>query len=225
MLDAGNKGVVLTDISARCAYCPTISCAFGTRDGAPRFCPGINSAQLVDESERALEDAEVLRCAREASRVEAAGYCHWTRVQEIIEFSRRMGFKRIGVAFCIGLIREARSLSDILKAHGFDVVSVCCKVGIAPKETLGLKDSEKIRPGTFEGHCNPIAQALILDGEQCDLNVLVGLCVGHDSLFLKHTSTLTTVLVAKDRVTGHNPAAVLYTSDSYYNRLKNPEEL
>ena len=107
-------------------------------------------------------------------------------VQEIIEFSRRMNFRKIGVAFCIGLIREARSFSDILKAHDFEVVSVCCKVSIAPKETLGLREAEKIRPG---GHCNPIAQA--------------------------H---------AKDRVTGQDPAAVLYTSDSYYNKLKNPEE-
>ena len=214
----------MADRSPKCAYCPTISCCFGTEEGAPRFCPGINKTELVNKAKRVLEDREVLRCAQEASRVEAAGYCRWTRVQEVIEFSRRMGFDRIGVAFCIGLIREARSFSDILKAHQFEVISVCCKVGIAPKETLGLSDAEKIRPGAFEGHCNPIAQALILDGEQCDLNVLVGLCVGHDALFFKYTNTLTTVLVAKDRVTGHNPAAVLYTSDSYYNKLKNPEE-
>ena len=213
----------MSDGAPNCAYCPTVSCVFGTREGAPRFCPGVNRQERVSEASRALEDDETLRCAREASRVEGAGYCRWTRVQEIIEFARRMGFEKIGVAFCIGLIREARSFSDILKAHGFEVVSVCCKVGIAPKETLGLSDDEKIRPGTFEGHCNPIAQALILDGERCDLNVLVGLCVGHDALFFKHTRTLTTVLIAKDRVTGHNPAAVLYTSDSYYNKLKNPE--
>ena len=210
--------------SPQCAYCPTISCAFGTRDGAPRFCPGSNKAELVNESERALKVGDILRCAQEASRVEATGYCRWTRVQEVMEFSRRMGFEKIGVAFCIGLIREARLFSDILKANHFEVASVCCKVGISPKESLGLRDAEKIRPGSFEGHCNPIAQALILDEERCDLNVLVGLCVGHDALFFKHTNTLTTVLIAKDRVTGHNPAAVLYTSDSYYNKLKNPEE-
>ena len=74
-----------------------------------------------------------------------------------------------------------------------------------------------------EACCNPIARALILDAEGCGLNVLVGLCVGHDSLFIKHAKALTTVLVAKDRVTGHNPAAALYTLNSYYSRLKSPD--
>ena len=60
----------------------------------------------------------------------------------------------------------------------------------------------------------------LLNEAETDLNVVVGLCVGHDSLFFRHSDALVTVLVAKDRVTGHNPAAVLYTSHSYYQRLK-----
>lgn len=39
-------------------------------------------------------------------------------------------------------------------------------------------------------------------------------------LRFRHSEAPVTVLVAKDRVTGHNPAAVLYTSHSYYSRLK-----
>lgn len=170
-----------------------------------------------------LADAGVMQAAREASRVEGTGYGRWTRVQEVIEFAKRLGVTRVGVAFCIGLRNEAKALADILEAHGFEVVSVCCKVGGEPKEDLGIEDAEKVIPGVYEAYCNPIAQAFVLDGEGCGLNVLVGLCVGHDALFIKHTRTLTTVLVAKDRVTGHNPAAVLYTSGSYYNRLRNPE--
>ena len=34
---------------------------------------------------------------------------------------------------------------------------------------------------------------------------------------------LTTVLVAKDRVLGHNPVAALALADSYYGRLWGPE--
>jgi uncharacterized metal-binding protein len=49
---------------------------------------------------------------------------------------------------------------------------------------------------------------------------VVGLCVGHDSLFFRHSVAPVTVLVAKDRVTGHNPVAALYTSHSYYRRLR-----
>ena len=53
-----------------------------------------------------------------------------------------------------------------------------------------------------------------------ELNVVIGLCVGHDSLFFQHSRVPTTVLVVKDRVTGHNPVAALYTSRSYYRRLR-----
>lgn len=68
--------------------------------------------------------------------------------------------------------------------------------------------------------CNPILQAKVLNKEKTDLNVVVGLCVGHDSLFYKYSDTLVTTAVTKDRVLGHNPAAALYTADSYYSKLK-----
>jgi len=97
---------------------------------------------------------------------------------------------------------------------------VCCKAGSIPKEAIGLSDEEKIHPGQFEALCSPIGQAKLLNAAGTGLNVLVGLCVGHDSLFFRHSDAPVTVLVAKDRVTGHNPAAVLYTSHSYYGRLK-----
>ena len=66
----------------------------------------------------------------------------------------------------------------------------------------------------------PVGQAMLLNEAGTDLNVVVGLCVGHDSLFFRHSKAPVTVLIAKDRVTGHNPAAVLYTSHSYYSRVK-----
>ena len=87
-------------------------------------------------------------------------------------------------------------------------------------EGIGLTDEEKIRPGGFESLCNPIGQAKLLNEAGTGLNVVVGLCVGHDSLFFQHSEAPVTVLVAKDRVTGHNPAAALYTSHSYYRRLR-----
>jgi uncharacterized metal-binding protein len=205
-----------------CVKCAQAVCHFGIKEGTPDFCPTVNKEEVIREARGQLEDVEIMRAAREASRVEGTGYGKWTRVQEIIEFANRLDVGRIGIAFCIGLRKEAKLFADILEAHGFEVVSVCCKVGGEPKEDLGLDDSEKVIPGVYESYCNPIAQALILEDEGCELNVLVGLCVGHDSLFIKHARALTTVLVAKDRVTGHNPAAALYTSHSYYNRLKNP---
>ena len=141
------------------------------------------------------------------------------RVQEICEFAHRMNFKRLGIAFCGGLHDEARILSDILNAQDFEVVSVMCKCGGVPKESIDISDEQKIRSGEFEPMCNPVVQAGILNEEKTDFNILVGLCVGHDSLFLKYSSTFTTVLIAKDRVLGHNPAAALYTSSTYYSRM------
>ena len=39
-------------------------------------------------------------------------------------------------------------------------------------------------------------------------------CVGHDSLFYRYSDAYVTTLVTKDRVTGNNPAAALYTAGS-----------
>lgn len=68
--------------------------------------------------------------------------------------------------------------------------------------------------------CNPVLQAKILNEQKTDFNVMIGLCVGHDSLFLKHVEAPTTVLIVKDRVLVHNPAAALYGSTGMYSRFK-----
>jgi uncharacterized metal-binding protein len=118
------------------------------------------------------------------------------------------------------LLYESKLLQEILEANGFEVSSVCCKVGSIPKEEIGVADAEKIHPGEFEALCNPVGQAKLLEEAGTELNIVVGLCVGHDSLFFRHSTAPVTVLVAKDRVTGHNPAAAIYTSHSYYKNLK-----
>jgi len=93
-----------------------------------------------------------------------------------------------------------------------------------PKETIGITEEQKIKgPGKWETMCNPIAQAQILNDSHTEFNVLVGLCVGHDSLFFKYAEAPTTVLIAKDRVFGHNPVAGLYLSHSYYRKLRRKE--
>jgi len=101
------------------------------------------------------------------------------------------------------------------------VVSVRCKVGATPKERIGIKPEEKIGgPEKWESMCNPITQAEVLNAEKVDLAIMLGLCIGHDTLFIKYCRVPMTVIAVKDRVTGHNPLAALYLSDSYYARLK-----
>lgn len=144
----------------------------------------------------------------------------WNRVEDTIAFAKLMHYKKIGIATCIGLLDETSKLAAILTAQGFDPVSVCCKAGSIDKLKLGLNESDKVRPETFEPACNPVAQAKLLNRAQTDMNIIVGLCVGHDMLFNKHSEAPVTTLVVKDRVTGHNPAAVLYGQNFYYKRLQ-----
>jgi uncharacterized metal-binding protein len=149
------------------------------------------------------------------------GFVHarWTRVEDTIAFARLMGYRRVGIATCIGLLEESRRLEAVLRVNGLEPVSVCCKVGSVDKGQLGVPEEEKLRPGGFEPACNPVAQARILEAAATDMNVVVGLCVGHDMLFARHSKAPVTTLVVKDRVTGHNPAAALYGQGFYYKRL------
>ena len=106
---------------------------------------------------------------------------------------------------------------------GFEVISILCKAGRTSKDRVGIKDEEKIFRGTEESMCNPIFQAKLLNEEKTDFNILLGLCVGHDSLFFQYAKAPTTVLAVKDRVTGHNPLVPIYLSTSYYQKLRHSE--
>jgi uncharacterized metal-binding protein len=205
-----------------CHSCGVQACAVEPDQADyPGICPIPEHGELLAQVQlEYLGNEQTLKLAAAASRTEAAGYCRETRVEEIMNFARRLGVSHLGIACCIGLRREAAIAADIFQAHGFTVSCVICKVGSVAKEELGLDDSEKIRPGQFEAMCNPIAQARLLAEAGTGLNVLIGLCVGHDSLFFRHSEAPVTVLVAKDRVTGHNPAAALYLSRSYYRKLR-----
>jgi uncharacterized metal-binding protein len=204
----------------KCASCAAQACYAepGTAE-YPDFCPIPTSADVLTRARRVYDDETIRIVAAEAARTEAAGYCRETRVEEVMNFARRLGASHLGLAFCIGLRREAALAQKIFEVGGFRVSSVCCKVGSIPKEDVGLAEEEKIRPGQYESLCNPVAQAVLLAAAGTELNVAVGLCVGHDSIFFRYSKAPVTVLVAKDRVLGHNPAAALYTSSSYYKRL------
>jgi uncharacterized metal-binding protein len=169
-------------------------------------------------------DGEDARVSRAAAEVEGIYYGKLTRIEEIIAFANRIEAKRIGIATCIGLIEETRVFVKILEAHGLESYTVLCKVGSVDKTEVGIPEELKILKGSHESLCNPIFQARIFNAQKTDLNVIVGLCVGHDSLFIKHSDALVTTLITKDRVLAHNPAAALYTAGFYYKRLLLPEK-
>ena len=210
-----------------CAYCPgTVrACRQGeAEERGPGFCPSKVDPDTQGFARALYDDPETRRIAMESAKVEAEGYCKWTRVEEIVQFARKMGYRKIGIANCISFVDHAYVLTGILESHGFEVVSVACKNGSIPKESIGLTEEQKIRPGQFEALCNPVAQAELLAAHGAEFNVVMGLCIGHDSLFFKYAKAPSTVLVAKDRVLGHNPVAALQLADSYYSRLWGPDK-
>jgi uncharacterized metal-binding protein len=225
------KEKTMDEMDCNCAKCLVVEKLCRSKNGVgPAQCPTKKQAGTVEKALKEYDDPDTREFARMASIQEGSCYAQRdakpfvpmptkTRLEEIIEFSRRMGYRRLGVVFCGGLSKEAAILTDILEKHGFEIVSVCCKVGGIPKERIGVKDTEKVKIGEFEPMCNPIAQAKIINEAKTDFNILMGLCVGHDSLFLKFVEGLTTVFAVKDRVTVHNPIAVLYNSDAYYRRF------
>ena len=203
----------------KCSKCVLFVCEHPEKAGAVSkldFCPMNINKDVLAEAKKEYEKPDVRRLAHASALVESEGYMKWTRVEDTMEFARRMNFVRLGVACCVGLAEEGKVLTDILESNGFEVTFVFCKTGGVPKEELGLKDKEKVHPGTFEPICNPVAQALIMNKAKTELNIIVGLCVGHDSTFIKYSKAPVTVLVAKDRVLCHNPAGALYTAKGYY---------
>ena len=224
-----------------CARCTRVVCFPQIRsdeeppiDDAPAFCPMKLMPDLIEKATTEYDRPEVREFARLASVQEFECYeilpegrrTKIPRVEELIQFSRKCGYKRLGIAFCTGLANEARILTDILENKGFEVVSVRCKVGATPKERIGIKEEEKIRgPGWLESMCSPIVQAEILNSVKVDLAILLGLCIGHDTLFIKYCRVPMTVIAVKDRVFGHNPLAALYLANTgYYGRLMTKAE-
>ncbi|ACL04731.1 Protein of unknown function DUF1847 [Desulfatibacillum aliphaticivorans] len=223
--------------AAHCAQCDLDlferSCLFESGKGA-KGCPTLTRQDVVRAANKAYEAPETLEFARQASIQESECYANRdqspyvlqpckTRIVEVAEFAQKMGYKRLGLAFCLGLMNEAKTVAEIFEAWGFEMVSVMCKAGrTSKKAVLGLEDDEMIYRGMDEPACNPVFQAELLNHERTEFNILLGLCVGHDSLFFQHAKAPTTVLAVKDRVTGHNPLAAVYGVSMYHQRIKIP---
>ena len=199
-----------------CVDCGVTNCSRGDQS-YPEFCLTTSlDQQLLDEVMAEYKKEDINRIAVVAAEVEADHYCQLTRVEEIMEFARGIKAKKLGIATCAGLIAEARIASKIFRKNGFEVFGVACKCGAVRKTEIGIPERcEKVGPAM----CNPILQATLLNKEKTELNIVIGLCVGHDSLFYKYSEAPVTTLVTKDRVLAHNPVGALYQADKYYKRL------
>jgi len=224
----------------QCAHCDAYVCMSDMQTGKmregekPEYCPLLTKEDVLKRSIELYDEPDNHKMAYIAAVQEFENY-EWlpgrklktniTRIEEIMDFAKKMGYRKLGMAFCAGLKYEAGIADQIFRAKGFDFVSVCCKCSSTPKERIGLSDHQKIRgPGMIEIMCSPISQALVLNDEKVELAILMGLCVGHDTLFMKYLECPVTVLAVKDRVFGHNPIQALYLSQGpYYRRLLQEE--
>lgn len=205
------------DLKKSCIDCAVKNCDTGDKS-YPAFCPttALDEDFIRETMKLYTENPENAKVTKISAMVEYENYCKMTRIEEIAEFSKKMGYKKLGIATCVGLLDEARAAASVFRSHGFEVFGVGCKIGAREKTSVGI-DPRCEEVG--KSMCNPIMQAKLLNSEKTDYNIVIGLCVGHDSMFYKYSDALCTTLVTKDRVLGHNPAAALYQLKSYYSKL------
>jgi len=208
----------MNDEQIQCSYCARKRCFIGDLSQAPDFCPSRIAPELIEQAKTKLQEPENQQMAQDVART-WKDYGKLTRVEETILYAKLRGCQKLGLAFCVGLSEEAELFCNLLQNEGFNVVSVSCMCGALSSDDVDLPEEEKIFPGVRQAMCNPIGQAAVLDAQGCDLNILLGLCVGDDTLFIKHSKAPVTVLAVKDRVLAHNPLGALYTARRFYTRI------
>jgi uncharacterized metal-binding protein len=132
------------------------------------------------------------------------------RLQEIIEYAKLAKINRIGIAHCTTFNKEAEKLKEFLSGEGFQVVKVNCKYGRLPFSNLisGYKGIS----------CNPAGQAKYLEEQGTELNIMMGLCLGHDMIFIEKSKAPVTPFIVKDRTLNHDTLKILKNIETMSER-------
>lgn len=187
----------------KCALCKDKECYTG------------KDCTIIKEESANEYAGENLKSMKNSASIESQYYMKKTRLEELILYAKSMDYRSLGVAFCIGLEKEAEVFHTIL-SKDFEVHSVCCKVCGIDKNMFDLERLHDY--DGVEATCNPIGQAFVLNNIQTELNIILGLCIGHDILFTKYSNAPVTTFAVKDRVLAHNPMGAIYSS--YYLKQK-----
>lgn len=162
-------------------------------------CPGVVADLHCPHS--SAEHTQVLDVAADIAFETERRLC---RVAEFVHFCHGMGYEHVGVAFCVQLFRETQILTHLLRRF-LRVSAVCCKIGGRRLE----EDDTAL--GARHVACNPIGQAAELNRAGTEINAAVGLCMGCDLLFARHSVAPVTTLFVKDRSLANNPVGALYS--------------
>jgi len=179
-------------MTVHCAECGAFICRGGNRAAAPDHCPMRGDFPSFEGLYPPGPNRDFLV---QSALIEAEGYCRWTRIREVGEFARRLGYRRLGLPRCPDLAPVAGQVARSLEEEGLEPV--------LPPADLGD---------------DPLAQARHFEELQTDLNVLSGMCVGHEALFIRASAAPVVGLVARDSRLAHNPAAGIYTARSYLKK-------
>lgn len=211
------KKVEVSCVDCKAWACfPDVSAAKKGRREPPPYCPA-RAQTAVCEKALVKYEGKTLEFARNVALIENACYAinpdtgsavlpmvtlH-PRAEEIIMLAKIAGYEKLGIAFCMELYREAELYTDILAKNGFRVASVSCKAGGIRKEEIGVAAKEKLYgPDSEETMCSGLIMAELLNSEKTDMNVVMGLCVGQDTLFFKYADAFSVPFIIMDRVYG-----------------------
>ncbi|MDR2387279.1 MAG: DUF1847 domain-containing protein [Deltaproteobacteria bacterium] len=214
-----NNSPAKETFTASCSDCGDRNC-YRNDKKYPSFCLTLANKKGAEQT-KALYTSDSFEAIllKTAGEIEAEFYGRMTRVEATVTFAKKMGFKKIGIASCLALMDETTILAQCLSSADLDAKAVICKIGSIDKGDLGVPDEMKLLPGHKEATCNPVLQAQTLNQWGAELNIVMGLCVGHDCLFNKNSQAPVTTLVVKDRVLGHNPVQAFYLSKTFYSRI------
>ena len=179
-----------------CTKCTAKTCRSTASCGAEEFSKAdIQPAYAEPHNQKILQAA--------ASLVDNGRAGMLSRLEEVIEFIKIMGYQKVGLAYCYGMENEARAVREILWEQGIRLSGISCTVG-------GVAQNE-INPESciHNVSCNPIGQATQLNDENTDFVVIMGICLGHDILLQRNLKADFTTLVVKDRIFHHNPLLAL----------------
>lgn len=189
-----------------CLSCKTAASFKGLVDRMPKTCPTLTHQDLTTDISAYLSNPlqKLMQVADETPFTPDRVLRN--RIEELVFYAHKMGYQRIGIAFCVSLFREAQILGKLLMREHLEAVPVCCRVGAVDYSEIGLS---KAHPNKFSSICNPIAQAKLLNLANVDLVIQMGLCLGHDIILQTTCSAPVTTLVVKDRVLDHHTVQAL----------------
>ena len=90
-----------------CAQCAVRVCTQEEQKRLPKNCPMRNET-LMDSAMGTYKLEENRDFYITASEIEAIGYCQWPRVKETIQLCLRMGYTKVGLAFCKGFQKRQK---------------------------------------------------------------------------------------------------------------------